>query len=122
MQDAILIDGLKVKAQVGILPWEKQVAQPLLFDVKLLLPLEQAARNADLSQSVDYAAVAAEIERLVGSQHHDLIETLAEKVCDHLLATFTQVEAVTLTLRKPAAVPAAQSVGLQITRRRNQSP
>ncbi len=118
MQDCILIEGLTVEAKVGILPWEKQVPQTLLFDLELYLPLKSAGEQEDLSLSVDYAAVASEIQALVSRQHHDLIETIAERICRHLLQQFSQIESIQLTLRKPAAVRTANSVGLRITRHR----
>jgi len=118
MQDMILIEGLKVKAKVGILPWEKQIPQLLLFDLKLYLPLQAAGEQEDLSLSVDYAAVAHAIEALVSTQHHDLIETIAERACIRLFEQFNRIERIELTLRKPAAVRTAQSVGVHIVRNR----
>lgn len=118
MQDMILIEGLKVKGNVGILPWEKQVPQFLLFDLKLYLPLQGAGEQGDLSLSVDYAAVTDAIIALVNRQHYDLIETLAEQTCAQLFNQFDRIERIKLTLRKPAAVREAQSVGLHIVRHR----
>lgn len=115
MQDAVLIEGLKYQALVGVLPWEKQVRQPLIFDLKLYLPLREAAESEALELTINYAEVAQRIEALL-QPHHDLIETVAEKVCADLLNHYPHLQAVELTLRKPAAVPAAQAVGVALKR------
>ncbi len=115
--DRIFIQQLEIKCLIGILPWEKQVPQPLRFDIELLLPLQAAGLENDLSQTVDYADVAQRIEALLRPPH-ELIETVAEKVCQMLLDTYPRVEQVHLRIHKPAAVPAAQSVGVDIWRGR----
>jgi len=115
--DRIFIEQLEVKCLIGVLPWEKQVPQPLRFDIELLLPLKPAGEENDLSKTVDYAQVAQQIETLLQTPH-ELIETVAEKVCQSLLAAWPQVEQIHLRVHKPAAVPAAKSVGVEIWRGR----
>ncbi|SIO10316.1 dihydroneopterin aldolase [Sulfurivirga caldicuralii] len=115
--DRIFIEQLEVKCIIGILPWEKQVPQPLRFDIELLLPLRAAGEENDLSKTVDYAEVAQRIESLL-STPHELIETVAEKVCHALLSTYPAVQQVHLRVHKPAAVQAARSVGVEIWRGR----
>lgn len=115
--DRIFIEQLEVKCIIGILPWERQVPQPLRIDIELLLPLQQAGTENDLSKTVDYAEVAQRIEALL-AEPHELIETVAEKVCKDLLTTYPAVQRVHLRVHKPTAVQAARSVGVDIWRAR----
>ena len=116
--DHIFIEQLTVEASVGILPWERQVRQPLKLDLQLYLPLAQCARTERLDLSVDYVKVVEEIETLVHARHYDLIETLAEQLCAHLLARFPVLEAVRLRLDKPAAIRQATATGVTLYRTR----
>lgn len=114
-QDTIFIEKLSFLASIGVFEWEKQVKQTLVLDIELSTNIRPAAATDDLNLTLNYAAISEQVILLAQSQHHDLIETLAEKLAAMLLENFN-TQQVTLTLRKPNAVPAAGSVGIKITR------
>ncbi|HKM14962.1 MAG TPA: dihydroneopterin aldolase [Marinospirillum sp.] len=114
-QDTIFIEKLSFLASIGVFEWEKQVEQTLVLDIELSTNIRPAAATDDLNLTLNYAAISEQVILLAQSQHHDLIETLAEKLAAMLLENFN-TQQVTLTLRKPNAVPAAGSVGIKITR------
>ncbi|SFX24665.1 dihydroneopterin aldolase [Marinospirillum alkaliphilum] len=120
MQDVIFIHNLQLLASIGVFDWEKQLLQKLEVDVELLTDIRPAASSEQLHQTLDYAAISQRLMQLVQSQHHDLIETLAERMAACLLAEFNTPQ-VTLTLRKPGAVPAATTVGVRICRQRQEA-
>ncbi|WP_416885647.1 dihydroneopterin aldolase [Marinospirillum sp.] len=113
--DQIVIDQLCFEASLGLYEWEKDTPQPLCLDACLYVDLKAAAAAQDLSLSVDYAQVSQELMALAQAEHHDLVETLIEKMAQHLLLHHP-VQAVQLTLRKLKAVPQAQGVGARIFR------
>lgn len=113
--DNILIENLSFLASIGVFEWEKQVQQKLELDLELSTDIRPAAKSDDLNLTLNYAAISEQVILLAQSQHHDLIETLAEKLAAMLLENFN-TQQVTLTLRKPNAVPAAASVGVKIIR------
>ncbi|MFK7160478.1 dihydroneopterin aldolase [Marinospirillum sp. MEB164] len=115
--DQILIDQLRFEASLGLYEWEKNTPQPLSLDACLYVDLKAAAAAEDLSLSVDYAQVSQELMALAQAEHHDLVETLIEKMAQHLLQQHP-ITAVQLTLRKLQAVPQAQGVGARIFRQR----
>ena len=119
-QDSILIEKLTFFASIGVFEWEKQVEQKLELDLELTTDIRPAAATDDLNLTLNYVAVSDAAIHLAKSQHHDLIETLAEKIAALLLQDFNTSQ-VTLTLRKPNAVHAAASVGVKITRYRTES-
>ena len=118
-QDSIFIEKLTFLASIGVFEWEKQVEQKLELDLQLSTDIHPAAATDDLNLTLNYVAISEAAINLARSQHHDLIETLAEKIAVLLLQDFN-TQQVTLTLRKPNAVPAAGSVGVKITRQRTE--
>lgn len=116
--DTILIEGLSTQASIGVFDWEKQIQQRLELDLALETDLAKPARSEQLSDTLDYARISQEVLALIHQRHYDLIETLAETITDALLQ-HPLVHRVTLTLRKPDAVPQARSVGLRISRQRS---
>ncbi|WP_024850447.1 dihydroneopterin aldolase [Hydrogenovibrio kuenenii] len=117
-QDIIFIKGLAVNAVIGVFDWEKEIKQPLVFDIDLYTDLKQASESDNLQDTVCYKTVSDDVIALTEASRFDLIESLAEQVCEHVLSTQPGVKALKLTLNKPDAVPAAQSVGLNIYRQR----
>ena len=120
MADRILIHNLSFLASIGVFEWEKQQLQKLELDLELVTDIRPAAATERLDLTLDYAAVSQRLIETAQAQHHDLVETLIEKLAQLLLREFPTPE-VTLTLRKPGAVAAADSVGVRITRRREQA-
>ncbi|WP_036218147.1 dihydroneopterin aldolase [Marinospirillum minutulum] len=118
-QDSIFIENLSFLASIGVFEWEKQFEQKLELDIELSTDIRPAAANDDLNLTLNYAAISRLVINLAKAQHHDLIETLAEKIAAKLLQEFN-TQQVSLTLRKPSAVPAAASVGVKITRQRQE--
>lgn len=114
--DRILISNLKFEAPVGVYNWEHGILQPLELDLELVWDLRAAAARDDLRYTLNYAAISEQVIALAQSQHHALIETLAEKIAAFLIRHY-QLPQLTLTLRKPTAVPQANSVGVRLQRR-----
>jgi 2-amino-4-hydroxy-6-hydroxymethyldihydropteridine pyrophosphokinase len=65
--------------------------------------VRKAARNDDLSKTVNYDEAAHLIERIVKAESHDLIETVAENVAMELLLHFQELKTVSVKLSKPEA-------------------
>jgi dihydroneopterin aldolase len=114
MTDIVFIRQLQVQTVIGVFEWEKAIQQQLEFDLELATDIRQAAATDDLQYTIDYSAVADAVTELC-QQPHELIETVAEKVAAMLLEKF-RTKAVKVTIAKTAAVPAASSVGVSISR------
>ena len=96
----IELTGLTATGYHGVLPDERQNGQPFTVDVELRLP-EPAAD--DLAATVDYSAVAAEITAQIAGPPFALIETLAWRIAENLLAAHPALYGVTVTVHKPQA-------------------
>ena len=112
--DGILIEGLVCRARVGVPEWERRKRQKILIDLELGLDLRKAGRSDCVEETVDYAAVAREVKKLVESRPFVLVEAMAEAAAGLALKKFSIREA-TVRVRK-FSVPGAASVGVEITR------
>ena len=119
--DRIELRGLRVLGTHGVLDEERHRAQPFEVDVDLVADLGAAGRSDDLSDTVDYGAVAAAAAAVVAGSHSDLLEHLAERVADAVLdaggGRVSEVEVVVRKLRPPVPQDLASS-GVRIRRRR----
>ena len=74
-----------------------------------------AAATDDIADALNYKSVAKRLIQFVGDSQFQLVETLAEKICEIVLKEF-DVPWVRLTLHKPGAVSGSRSVGVMIER------
>jgi dihydroneopterin aldolase / 2-amino-4-hydroxy-6-hydroxymethyldihydropteridine diphosphokinase len=102
MSDRISLGGVRARGFHGVLPEEKVQGQDFVVDVLLDVDLSRAAGTDDLAHTVSYAEVAADVVALVEGPSLDLIETLAGRIADAVLAR-PLVEAVEVTVHKPQA-------------------
>lgn len=117
MSDQIVIEGLRCWAHVGVSEEERRHRQRLLLDITVEMPLATAGRMNHVRATVDYAAAVMLAKRTAEGKPYRLVEAIAERVATALLKTF-RVESVTIRIRK-FSVPQAESVGVEITRRRS---
>ena len=108
------IEQLEVFTVIGVLEHERKGLQRLTVSISFR-PYEQAQDLADnIEKAVNYSAVAEETKRFAREQAVNLIETLADGLAAHLLATFP-IQKVTIELRK-FALPDAKYVSTTVTR------
>ncbi len=115
MTDEITIEGLKTNCVIGTLPRERNKKQTLLIDISFSVSIKKAVQNDDLSYAVDYKSLAAAAAKFVSKSRFYLIETLAERLSEMLLAKFF-LKKITLRISKPQAIRRARSVSVKITR------
>lgn len=98
--DLIELRGLRLVGRVGVLDHERAQDQPLEIDLDLAVDLGPAGASDDLADTVDYGAVCAAVAATVGRGHVALLEHLAARTADAVLALDGRVEAVGVTVRK----------------------
>lgn len=117
--DAIIIEGLKVETVVGCFAWERQIQQPLMLDLMIATNLNQAAASDELQDTLNYAEICSISTQVIQQATPKLIEHAAQLVVDALFTTFIAIESISITIRKPAIIPEANSVGIRLERHRN---
>jgi len=113
--DKVFIRGLKIDAVIGVFEWEKQVRQPLIFDLEMAWDISKAAATDDLAYALNYQAVTEFVECFVQGNQFELLETLVERLADQLRQEFA-MPWLSIDVEKPAVVPQAKAVGLHIER------
>lgn len=113
--DVVFVKGLKVEAVIGVYAWERAITQPLLIDIALETDISRAAVSDDVNDALNYKAVCDDVSEWCQAIKAQLLEHLAGKIADKLLAKYS-CHKITLSIAKPTAIKQADAVGVQITR------
>ncbi|MGE0877822.1 MAG: dihydroneopterin aldolase [Acidimicrobiia bacterium] len=99
MSDRIEIRGLRVVGIVGVLPEERERAQPFEIDFDVVADLAAAGRSDALDDTLDYGALVDKAATVVRDEGWLLLERVAHRIAEELLAD-PRVESTTVTVRK----------------------
>ncbi|MCS4505277.1 Dihydroneopterin aldolase [wastewater metagenome] len=113
--DSVFIEGLELRARIGVWDWERALNQRLRLDLELAADVAAAAASDELADAVSYADVAAWLVEAAGASDFRLLEALAEHLADGVRTRFG-VSWLRLSLTKPGAVAGARGVGVRIER------
>lgn len=102
-RDRITLTGVRGIGRHGVLDFEKANGQEFIVDTVLHGDFTAAAAADELSLTTNYAAVAELVYRHITGEGLDLIETLAVRIAEDILARFAAVAAVEVTVHKPHA-------------------
>ena len=116
MPDTIEIRRLKVQTHIGVPDEERAHAQSLLVTVRMVPGQGFAGLADEISHTIDYHAVALEIQALAAVRPRRLIETLAVEIADQLLVRHP-LESVAVTIEKHI-LPDTECVAVHIERSR----
>lgn len=97
----VVLQGLEFHAHHGVFATEGVLGARFVVDAELYYPF--AGLTDDLDAAVNYAAVYAAIREEVTGKTHQLIEVLADRIADRLLADFPRLERVLVRVHKPFA-------------------
>lgn len=117
--DEIVLTGLRVFGHHGVYPDERRDGQEFVVDLTVQLPTADAAASDDVADTVHYGELAEKVAALVAGEPVNLLETLAQRIADAVLAD-ERMQAVTVTVHKPQApIPLAfDDVAVTIRRAR----
>jgi dihydroneopterin aldolase len=93
---AITLAGMRFHVRVGVLPHERELAQPLELDLTV-------HRAAGVSALLDYRTLYALTREVVEAEPLDYLETIGADVADRVLA-LDGVAWVRVAVRKPHVV------------------
>ena len=113
--DSIFISELKVKTKLGVPAWERMVAQTIILDVEIGYDLAPAGKSDAIADTINYGAVVARIHETLKEHSFQLVEALAEHVCQLILSEFKALN-VKVKVAKPAILPGLKALGVIIER------
>jgi len=118
--DRIHIHDLFLRCLVGINPEERREKQDVIINIAMEVDLRAAAASDRIEDTVDYKAIKKSVIRMVETSDFFLVERLAGRIAEVCLAE-ARVQRVTVKVEKPGALRFARSVGVEITRGRDEA-
>jgi dihydroneopterin aldolase len=115
LMDIVFIRDLQIETVIGIYDWERKVKQIISLDIDMATDIQKAASSDNIEDTLSYKTVAKRLIAFVEESEYELVEALAEKICEIIREEFG-VPWVRLTLNKPGAVRGSKSVGVMIER------
>lgn len=115
--DKIFIKNLTVSGILGIHAHEQRHPREIRISAVATTDIKAAALNDDITQTVNYSTLAKIIARHIENTPHLTIEALIEALAAEIMQN-ESIDSIWLRVEKPNAVPAAESVGVEITRSR----
>ncbi len=116
--DRITLTGLRVHGRHGVHEHERRRGQEFVVDATVWLDLGPAAAADELSATLDYGVLAQRAAQIVSGQPCNLIETVAARIADEVLAD-QRVQAVEVTVHKPSAPIPLAFADVAVTTRRS---
>jgi dihydroneopterin aldolase len=119
--DRIEVRGLELLVYCGVLPEEQARQQPFRIDLDLHLDLGPAGASDDLDDTVDYGAIADLLARHLGQERFMLLERMAQRTAELIMASAPRVAQVTVraTKMRPPLPVHVDTTGVRIHRRRS---
>ncbi|MET3903877.1 dihydroneopterin aldolase [Paenarthrobacter sp. 4246] len=100
--DRITLTGVTAVGYHGVFDFERRDGQPFVVDAVLHTDFTKAAETDDLQYTAHYGEVAELITRHIEGEPLNLIEGLAVRIAEGILANYS-VAAVDVTVHKPKA-------------------
>lgn len=115
--DRIHIDDLLLRCIIGTNEWERDKKQDVLIGIVLHADLRRAGETDDLTDTLDYRAIAKRVIAHVEASTYGLVEALAEHIAQICLSD-PRVARVEVDVQKPGALRFARTVGVTVIRER----
>lgn len=116
--DKIIIKNIQCHGILGINPEERLNKQTIIVNVIVEADTQVAAESENIDDAVNYFDVATKVRQLVETAEALLVETLVSDLAKMVLKDYPLVQSVMIRVEKPEAVEFADSVGVEIVRRR----
>ncbi|MDR5761735.1 dihydroneopterin aldolase [Caballeronia sp. LZ035] len=121
VMDVVYIEGLTGQTVIGIDSSELHEPQTVRMSLAIGVPCVRACQTDRIEDTVNYAAVREAIHGLLAAHGVQLLEALAERIAQMVIADFG-AHWVRISLEKPAKFDDVEAVGVVIERRRTATP
>ena len=113
--DKVFIKSLEVETIIGIWESEKKTKQKIILDIEISVDAKSASLKDTIDATINYQKVAERIIDFTSNSSFQLVETLAEAICEIILDEFLS-KWVKVTVTKIKAVKDVSFVGVTIER------
>lgn len=116
--DTIFISELKVPTKLGVPEWERMTPQTIILDIEIGYDLTNACTSDAIDDTIDYGAVVGRIRETLTEHSFQLVEALAEHLCQLILSEFGALS-VKVKVAKPGILAGLGALGVSIKRLKN---
>ncbi len=113
--DTIFLSEVKVQTKLGVPEWERMTPQTIILDIEIGYDLSKACQSDDVNDTIDYGAVVNRVRGTLQENSFQLVETLAEHLCQLILKEFSALS-VKIKVAKPTILPGLKALGVIIQR------
>ncbi len=113
--DIIFLNEVKVQTKLGVPAWERMVAQTIVLDIEIAMPNSDSCKTDQINDTIDYGSVVAKIREQLTIQSFQLVEALAEDLCQMIMNDFG-APWVKIKVAKPGILPGVKALGVIIER------
>ncbi|MDP2153714.1 MAG: dihydroneopterin aldolase [Methylotenera sp.] len=113
--DTIFLSEVKVQTKLGVPEWERMIPQTIILDIEIGYDLNKACQSDDVNDTIDYGAVVNRIRETLQENSFQLVEKLAEHLCQLILKEFNALS-VKIKVAKPTVLPGLKALGVVIER------
>ncbi|HQO15427.1 MAG TPA: dihydroneopterin aldolase [Methylotenera sp.] len=113
--DTIFINELKVQTKLGVPEWERMTPQTIILDIEIGYDLTKASKSDAINDTIDYGAVVGRIRETLNENSFQLVEALAEHICQLILKEFGALS-VKVKVAKPAILAGLKALGVVVER------
>ena len=86
--------NLKIEGGLGVYDFEKEGPRTYFVSISYLYNAQKAAETDDIKYAVDYAEIAALLNKKAHEKHYHLIETLAQAFYTEIRKNFKVIDLV----------------------------
>ena len=113
------IKNLILNISVGLHDFEKKEKQRVRFNIDISTDSNIKPDNTNLSSIVNYENTIKKIINITKTKHHELLEDLAENIFDIIFKSKI-VKKVKLKLEKLDIIKDTESVGIEVSKKRDE--
>ena len=113
--DIIFLEQVKVQAKLGVPAWERMLPQTIMLDIEIGYDLSNACKSDAIADTIDYGAVVTRIRETLTENSFQLVEALAEHICQLILKEFGALR-VKIKVAKPSVLAGLKALGVVIER------
>ncbi len=117
--DEVFINDLLIRGVIGISEREREQPQDILINIVIFTDIRKAGKTDDVNDSVNYRTVAKKVLAFAEKVNRYTVEALSTDIAELCLQE-PGVLGVRVKVEKPGAVRFSKSVGVQITRMKDQ--
>ncbi len=115
----VIIKNLIMNIYIGLHDFEKKKRQRVRFNLEISSNENIEPNSKNLQTIINYEDIINKITNITNKTHHILLEDLAERIFE-IIFSYKIVKKIKLKLEKLDIIKNTESVGVEITKKRNE--